>query len=83
MKGGIMKRTLFVPVVLAIIFAVTHPLVFKVAGTYAQTPQIERIDVVDYGIIARRESVAISTQYVGTLISIFRQGGSIEWQKSI
>jgi len=45
-----MKHSVSVPVVLAIVFAFMHPLVFKVVGAYAQTPQIERIDVVDYGI---------------------------------
>jgi hypothetical protein len=50
MKGEIMKHAVSVLVVLVIIFAVTHPLVFTVAGAYAQTTQIERIDVVDYGI---------------------------------
>ena len=45
-----MKHAVSVLVVLVLVFAVTHPLVFTVAGAYAQTPKIERIDVVDYGI---------------------------------
>lgn len=45
-----MKRVFFVPAALAILFAVTYPPVFKVADACAQTPQIESIEVVDYGL---------------------------------
>lgn len=45
-----MKHSISVPVVLAIILAVAQPLVFTVADAGAQTPQVERIEVVDYGI---------------------------------
>jgi len=45
-----MKHAVSVLAVLVIVFAVMHPLVFTAADAYAQTPHIERIDIVDYGI---------------------------------
>jgi hypothetical protein len=54
------KITIFLAIVLA-----AAPLTFTVTGAYAQTPQIERIDVVDYGI------------YTATVISAQRDAQGI------